>query len=92
MSDPLKLELQAVVSHLTWRLRTELSPLHEQYKIITTEPYLQPSPQAKGILFFGFFLICKIWLLSFPCRKGLGTILRELLFVLIVPVKTVAEL
>jgi len=41
--DPLELELQAVVSHLTRVLGTELgSSLQEQYKLLTSEPSLQP--------------------------------------------------
>lgn len=32
-SDPLKLELEAVVSHPTWVLGSDSSPLQEQYRI-----------------------------------------------------------
>lgn len=43
MSDPLKVELQAVMSCLTWLMRTELGSLQGQFMFITIEQSLQPS-------------------------------------------------
>lgn len=39
-ADPLKLEFQAVVSHLMWVLQTELGPQEEQQGPLTVEPSL----------------------------------------------------
>ena len=48
-SDLLELELQTVVSCLTWVLGLELGLLEEQYMLLTDEPSLQaPYSLLKG--------------------------------------------
>lgn len=39
---PLEMGIQAVVSHLTWVLGTQLSPLQEQHTFETAESHPQP--------------------------------------------------
>lgn len=41
--DPIELELQGVVFHLTWLLGIELRPLENQYMLLICEPYFQPK-------------------------------------------------
>jgi hypothetical protein len=52
--DPLELELQAFVSHVTWVLGAKLSPLEEQHMLLTTESLIK-CPVLK-ILNFIIFL------------------------------------
>lgn len=39
--NSLKLELEEVVSHMTWVLKTELSPLEEMQVLLTSEPKIR---------------------------------------------------
>lgn len=42
VSDFLKMELQAIVSHTTWAQELNSGPLEEQCVFLTTKPYLLP--------------------------------------------------
>lgn len=46
--DPLELELQIAVSHLTWMLGTELRSSQEHYVLLTAKPFLQPQEQLQS--------------------------------------------
>ncbi|KAL6076796.1 hypothetical protein STEG23_002060, partial [Scotinomys teguina] len=44
--DPIKQELQVIVSSPTWMLGTEPGPLEEQQVLFTSEPLLQPPGEG----------------------------------------------
>lgn len=56
-SDSLKLELGEVVSHVTWVLRTELSPLEERKALLTSEPS-SPGPRLETLHCMSFLSLC----------------------------------
>lgn len=51
--DALELELQALMSCLTWALGPDLGPLGKQHMLFTTEPTLQP----KFLLFYSLRIL-----------------------------------
>lgn len=55
--NPLKLELQEAVSHMTWVLRTELGPLEEKRVLLTTK-LSSLAPKLKTLNYMSFSLLC----------------------------------
>lgn len=54
-SDSMELELQALVSHLTWVLKPKLGPLEKQFLILTTEPVLILCKTRSGFIYLFCF-------------------------------------
>lgn len=68
MSDPLELELQAVVSHMAWVLGTEPgSSRKSSQSFLTTEPFLQPQMRSMFYLILFLAGVCLFEVFSLGC-------------------------